>query len=143
MTEPRKRLVRRLVVLYVLAGLASMAYRFLDRRAVARDADDARSAATASASPATTPDDARRWLETNGYRVILWNPHDPRGFVGYQSGTGGDFVIVQGQRQIRHGKWVGKPTWLNVTFRFTFDRAFHDVEADQWPFPAPATRPAA
>src|SRR5262249_48804070 len=142
MTKARKRLLIGFVVFGVVLGLALQAHQFIDDRAIARETDETRNLAIASASPSTTPDDARRWLESNGYRVIIWNPHDPRGFVGKQeSSVDGRHVIVEGQRQIRRGDWLVKPRWLNLTFRFTLDGAFHDVQAAPWPLEISATGP--
>lgn len=144
MAKSRKRLVILIVTLALTAGFAAEAYRHFDRRVLAREADLARSSASASASPAITPEDARRWLESHGYRVILWNPHDPRGFVGIQdSSADGKLAIVQGQRQLREGKWLISPAWLNLTFRFSLDGEFHDVQARPSPLEVPGTRPAA
>lgn len=132
------------VACVLAAGAAAEVYRLFDRRAIAREADQARDLASASASPATVPDDARRWLESNGYRVVVWNPHHPRGFVGMQeSSHDGKYAIVQGQRQIREGNWLVKRSWLDLTFRFTLDGRFHDVQANESPLEAPSTRPAA
>jgi hypothetical protein len=142
MTKARKRLLIGLVVFGMVFPLALEVYRVIDDRAIAREADEARNLAIASASPATVPDDAHRWLESNGYRVIIWNPHDPRGFVGIQeSSVDGKYVIVEGQRQIRRGDWLVKPRWLNLTFRFRLDGAFHDVQARPWPLEISAARP--
>jgi hypothetical protein len=143
MTTTRKKLLIGFAVAVVGAGLGSEGYRFLDRRAVASEALEAKNAATASVNSSATVDDARQWLEANGYRVIVWNPHDPRGFVGQQeSSTDGTHVIVQGQRQIRTGHWPSHPTWLDLTFRFKVEGAFFDVQAEPSPMEVPTTRRA-
>ncbi len=119
------------VVAVVVALLGLWACRFFDRRAVAHEVDQAREAAMSRTSAATTPDDARQWLESNGYHVVIWFPHHPRGFIGSEESISeGKHLIVQGQRQIRQGGWPLQPTWMNLTFRFTLHREFADVKAD-------------
>ncbi|HEV7298038.1 MAG TPA: hypothetical protein VGN72_01645 [Tepidisphaeraceae bacterium] len=119
----------------------SEAYRFFDRRAIVREAAQAADIALASASASTAPEDARRWLEFHGFRVIVWNPHDSRGYVGMQqSGSNERRAIVQGQRQMRDG---AEPTWLDLTFRFNHDGTFHDVQSRPSRLEVPTTRPAA
>jgi hypothetical protein len=98
-----------------------------------RKAEHARAEALASASPAMVPADAREWLESNGFQVVIWNPHDPNGFVGLREHDAGNQrsknLIVEGQRQVRQEGWMVEPKWLNLTFLFTLDGKFQDVEA--------------
>jgi len=130
LTKFNKRAVLLLFALPVAAGVASEVYGIVDRRAITREVEQARAAALASTSPTTVPADARRWLESNGFHVVVWNPHEPHGYVGMQESTSdGRHLIVEGQRQIRQASWLGEPTWLNLTFRFTLDGDFHDVVA--------------
>jgi hypothetical protein len=117
------------VVLAVLAGL--QAYRIFDRRAVSGEVAQAREAALSTASAATTPDDARQWLDDNGYHVVIWSAYRKQGFIGSEeSSSEGKHLIVLGQRQIRQGGWPLQPTWINLTFRFTLHLKFEGVKAD-------------
>jgi hypothetical protein len=135
MTKPRRRFIIALVVVWLAFGLTSLTYDFLNRRAIASEVAQEKSTAMASTSKATTFDDARRWLEAHGYRVIIWNPHDPRGFVAMQeSTTDGKHRIVMGERQIRVDGWLVDPVWLRTTFRFNLSGKFHNVQVDPWPF---------
>lgn len=131
MVKLQKRVVFGLVVIVMLYRIGAGTYRYMDRRTIAREAMQAQRAAMAAASRRTTPDDARRWLENHGFRVILWCPDGPRSHVAVQeSSVDGKHLIVRGQRQIRADSWLIEPAWLHVSFRFTLDGAFQDVEAD-------------
>src|SRR5262249_6365223 len=110
------------------ASIAFEAYRLIERRAITLEVEGARSAALASARPAMIPADAKQWLASNGFHVVVWNPHDPNGFVGTEDSMDGVYLIVMGQRQIRHDSWLAEPMWLNLTFRFTLC-GFLDFEA--------------
>src|SRR5262245_6168817 len=96
MTKATGRLVIWLAIQGVVIGLSAEGYQFVEHRSIEQEVEQARNLASASASPAMVPDDARLWLESNGYRVIYWNPHDHRGFVGMQeSSVDGSHVIVE------------------------------------------------
>src|SRR5688500_2314533 len=116
---------RAMIILIATAALVigvMQGYRLMRDRSIAREVEQARAAALASASSATRPGAARRWLEQNGFQVVFWNPQDPRrGFIATQfgGGTGGQHLIVKGQRPIRRSLGEMQPKWLDVTFRFT------------------------
>jgi hypothetical protein len=129
--SPKKKRVLIALVAIVLAMNTGELYRSFDSWAVSGEASRERSAALASTSTATTPDDARRWLESNGYRVVIWNPHQTRGFIGMEySSSDGDHLISMGQKQVRRGGWPLEPVWLDLTFRFKTDGTFEDVQVE-------------
>jgi len=143
MTARRWRLELALLVLIIAAAGAPETYRYFDRRAIAEEVAQADTAATASTSPATVPEDARRWLEAAGYRVKFATQVEPRAFVWKQwSSDGGNHLIVEGQRRIRAGGWPTRATWLTVTFRFNPDGTFHDVQAEPHPMEFPEPPPS-
>jgi hypothetical protein len=130
--SPRtKRLLLAIVAVVVAVPAGLWAYRFFDGRAVFHAVVQAREAALSTTSSATTPEDARQWLQSNGYHVVIWIPYRKRGFIGSEESTSeGKHLIVLGQRQIRRGGWPLQPTWINLTFRFTIHFNFEDVKAD-------------
>ncbi|HEX4797117.1 MAG TPA: hypothetical protein VH370_25215 [Humisphaera sp.] len=129
MTPSKKKLIVRIVTLAIGVGLIGGVWDFVDGRAVNREAQLARRVAAESTTPDITPEHARTWLQQHGYQVIIWDPHASRGYVGSEDGDDGKFVIVYGQRQIRTGRWLGKPVWLDLIFRFDPKERFHDVTA--------------
>ena len=142
MKKSKSRLVRVLVAVIVASAVVGTVYSIVERRAIAREVEQSRTTALSSTSAATSPDDARRWLAANGYRVIVWNPYEPRGFVGHQTAPDGQYAVVQGQRPLRRANRLTntKPAWLDVTFRYLTAGAFHDVQADPSALEAPTAR---
>jgi hypothetical protein len=140
-----ERRTRFLIVLLTLAALAVLVaketYRFYDGRAAAREVDASGAAAASAATASTTFVAARQWLVGNGYAVVVWNPHDPSGFVGVQEAGGERRLIVQGQRHLRPQSWLGNATWVDLTFRFSLEGVFQDVQARSSPVEAPGIWP--
>lgn len=128
---------------YVCLGMAREAYRFLDERAVRREAEQWRSLAAAATTPAFDYADARQWLEDNGFRVVIWNPHVPDGYVGREETSAGPkHWIVLGQRNARRGNWLVRSSWLDARFRFTESGHFQEIVVEPSPLQTPATLPA-
>ena len=79
-----------------------------------------------------TYDDARRWLDSHGFGVIHWNPHDDRGWIGQgeitSQGSTQYRSCVQGGRQLTSGNILWDPIWVDLTFIFHRDGAFDRVE---------------
>ena len=133
MTQKTKRLFRWFRTVWFIVGIAGGIWQALDDRVVEREVEASRKLAAGSMSPDTTPELAQTWLLQHGYRVVIWNPTEARGFVGMEDGADGKYRIVYGQRQVRTGRWLGKPTWLDFIFRFDAKERFHDVRAGTFP----------
>lgn len=106
-------------------------YRVVDERAAGSEAEQWRVRASNAGTSSFTFEAARDWLEQNNFRVVSWNLRDARRFVGQEeSSTDGNHLIVLGQRTIREGNWLMRPSMINLRFRFSPTGQFSDVTAD-------------
>jgi hypothetical protein len=89
----------------------------------------------------TTPDDVRQWLVDNGFDVMVWNPHQERGWIGYEhKDDEAIYYVVQGSRPLIQGGLLSDASWLDLRFRFSLDRNFQDVESGIRGYALPTNR---
>lgn len=127
----------------VLVGVALIVH---NNRGTARLARQIHQQARSAATAATTVDDARRWLEDNGFHVVtssegVWvssyyADRDAR------PGTPPDYLLVRGHRRLR-GFLPLAHRWIAIVYRFhpdgTFDQVLLDAQANA---PPPWSRPS-
>jgi hypothetical protein len=143
MNVHRKRFALAAWGVLVLFGLGTGLYDFASKRAAERAATDWQQRAAQAAGREVTLDSAKAWLEANGFRVAIWNPHVARGFIAYQKSTGEPIhLIVMGERAIRSEGVLLEGIWLRLSFRFSEQGEFRDVRTDLSAFQFPTTRPA-
>jgi len=119
------------VALVLCAAASIEIYRVVEERAAASEAAQWRVRASNAATPSLTLEAARDWLKQNNFRVVSWNLRDANRFVGQEeSSTDGNHLIVLGQRDIREGNWLMRPSMINLRFRFSPTGQFSDVTAD-------------
>ena len=85
------------------------------------------------AGSATTLEDAYQWLIDNEFKVLMWNPHKDRGWIGCgrrytkDDETTHISYIVQGSMQLTEKSFLSDASWVDLIFRFDSEKNFQDV----------------
>lgn len=87
-------------------------------------------------SVSSTPEDAKEHLESLGFEVVRWNPHDPRGWIGAQeSGSSADphrSLVVIGFKNNETPWPLRTEPWIQATVEFDLNRAYQGSEVELW-----------
>jgi hypothetical protein len=112
-----------LLILYTGYGLVRWAFEAVQDREVNKEAEQWRERAQHDTTPMTTIAEAKCWLRRNGFL-------DLREGVGTRSLPGVDesYRLVTGSRQLREGRSLTKPAWLDLDFLFYPDEKFRQID---------------
>lgn len=110
-----------IIVLALLSFGLARNYRY------SREAGALLKQARREAWPAMTYEDAARWLERNGFRVLTTEAT----FVGYRGVPGQEQLrIVSGVKRLGIGSLLIGDRWAEIEFRFTEAGRYADVTVD-------------
>lgn len=85
-----------------------------------------------STGSTTTFNDAYQWLVDNEFEVIMWNPHQNQGWVGYgredKKGDETTYYIVQGSKSLTGKSFLSDASWIDLKFKFDPEHNFQNIE---------------
>ncbi len=121
------------VMLALISGLQEL-YLYISNRSIQRESAEWLTKAIQASSSDTKFDDARSWLTSNGFEILVWNPHSERGFIGERqvckNGSEARYLCVIGQRCTRTEGIMHDPAWATVVFLFARDGTLVRVELE-------------
>ena len=120
-----KTLLIVLAVAWIGWSSALSVIRFFHQRRVESEAKQWSARAEEDAKPGWTEADAISWLHDHGIQ---------KAYRGERSGTGGQYLVVDGYRLIDAGGILLSPATVQMTFLFGLDHRFTRVEYQVWPF---------
>lgn len=127
------------VIIAVLIGITNLTQEVKERQTAKHWLQKAEK----NAGSTTTLKDAYEWFVDNGFEVMVWNPHQDQGWVGYERKDTKDddtthfYHIVQGSRLLTEKSFLSNVSWIDLKFRFDSKKNFQNIEFTIRTYPLP------